>query len=416
MSNYFYKCFDCGKEYSSIQIEERFVYLCPLCGKAERNKPLRGVLTVEYDYNSLKKKLSRKKFLSLTPGKFLNYKPLWPLKKYPPDDILNRLELNSSPVLNYKIDGRGILFFDDTRNPTLSYKDRASSLVVLKALELGVKEISAASTGNAGSSLAGIASRLGIKALIFVPSSIPEAKRIQIQAYGASIIPVDGTYDDAFDICIEISSEKKIYNRNTAYNPLTIEGKKSAAFDMFIQLKGELPDYIFVPVGDGVIISGLFKGFYDLKKLGWIKKYPKLVGVQAKGSDALVRFMNRGEFRFKKADTVADSISAAAPRNLYMAAHSISITNGSSIAVSDHDILKSQLIISRTTGLFVEPSCAASYTGLQKFKRSQRIPGNSKVMLMMTGNGLKDTEAAAGQFCKPDALSIKQIKKLFRVR
>ncbi len=416
MSNYYYKCFDCRKEYSSIQIEENFVYLCPHCGKAERNKPLRGILTVEYDYRTLKKKLSRKKFLSLIPGKFANYKPLWPLKKYPAVEILNRLELSGSPVLKYKVDGREIYFFDDTRNPTLSYKDRASSLVVLKALELGVKEISAASTGNAGSSLAGIASRLGMKAYIFVPSSIPEAKRIQIQAYGASIYPVDGSYDDAFDICLEISSAKKIYNRNTAYNPLTIEGKKSAAFDMFIQLRGELPDYIFVPVGDGVIISGLFKGFYDLKKLGWIKEYPKLIGVQAKGSDALVRFMNKGEFRFKKADTIADSISAAAPRNLFMAAWSISITKGSAVAVSDPGILKAQFKISRTTGLFVEPSCAASYAGYQKFINLNLIPENSKVMLMMTGNGLKDTEAAAKQFRKPDPLSFKQIKKLFRVK
>ncbi|HOI28808.1 MAG TPA: threonine synthase [Melioribacteraceae bacterium] len=416
MNNYFYKCFDCGKEYSATQIENNFVYLCPICGMAERNKPLRGVFTVEYDYNSIKKKLSRKKFLNLSPGKFLNYKPLWPLKKYPPDEILNRLELNSSPVLKYKVDGREIFFFDDTRNPTLSYKDRASSLVVLKALELGVKEISAASTGNAGSSLAGIASRLGVKSHIFVPSSIPEAKRIQIQAYGASIYPVDGTYDDAFDICLEISSAKKIYNRNTAYNPLTIEGKKSAAFDMFIQLKGELPDYIFVPVGDGVIISGLFKGFYDLKKLGWINKIPKLIGVQAKGSDALVRYMKNGEFRFKKADTIADSISAAAPRNLYMAAQSISITRGSAIAVSDQEILKAQLIISRTTGLFVEPSCAASYAGYKKFINRNPIQADSKIMLMMTGNGLKDTEAAAEQFRKPDSLSIKQIMKIFRVK
>ncbi len=173
---------------------------------------------------------------------------------------------------------------DETRNPTLSYKDRASFLVALKAKELRINEISTASTGNAGSSLAGICSRLGLTSHIFVPSSIPKAKRIQIQSYGANIYLVDGTYDDAFDICLEISKEKNWFNRNTAYNPLTIEGKKSAAYDIFISSQGKLPDVIFVPVGDGVIISGIYKGFYDLKKLGWIEKIPKLIAVQAEGS------------------------------------------------------------------------------------------------------------------------------------
>lgn len=416
MKKYFYKCFDCRKEFSFKQIEENFVYLCPICGDAERNKPLKGVLTVEYDYQAIRKEISKEKFLKLTPGKFWQYKLLWPLKKYPANEILARLELCSSPVLNYKIEGKELLFFDDTRNPTLSYKDRASSLVALKALELGISEISAASTGNAGSSLAGICARLGIKSHIFVPSSIPEAKRIQIQSFGANIYMVDGTYDDAFDLCLEISSAKNIYNRNTAYNPLTIEGKKSAAFDMFIQLKGKLPDIIFVPVGDGVIISGLFKGFYDLKKLGWIKKYPRLVGVQAKGSDALVRYLEKGEFVFRSASTVADSICAAAPRNLYMAAAAIRLTAGISLPVSDDDILHAQNYLSQSTGLFVEPSCAASFAGYKKFIPTNKGTLKENVLLMMTGNGLKDINTVIKNTPKPKILSSDQIKEKFRLK
>ncbi len=414
MIKYHYKCFDCKKEFSSKQIEKNFVYLCPICGKAERNKPLKGVLTIEYDYDDIKKKISKKKFLKLTPGKFWEYPFLWPIKKYPSEKILSRLRLNQTPILNYKIDGRQIQFFDDTRNPTLSYKDRASSLVVLKALELGINEISAASTGNAGSSLAGICARLGIKSHIFVPAAIPDAKRIQIQSYGANIYLVDGTYDDAFDLCLEISSTKKIYNRNTAYNPLTIEGKKSAAFDIFLQTQGKLPDYIFVPVGDGVIISGLFKGFYDLKKLGWIKKYPKLIGVQADGSNALVRYLEKGEFEFRRVSTIADSISASAPRNLYVAASVIKLTNGDALSVGDEEILNAQSFISKATGLFVEPSCAASFAGYKKFISANEISPKANILLMMTGNGLKDTDAVMKTTQKPVVLSSNQIKELFK--
>lgn len=416
MSKYFYKCFDCGAEYSSKKIEDNFAYLCPHCGKAERNKPLKGVLRIEYDYKKIRKDVSKQKFLKITPGKFWQYPFLWPIKKYPAENILSRFLLTSNPILNYEIEGKTIQFFDDTRNPTLSFKDRASSLVALKALELGVKEISAASTGNAGSSLAGICARLGIKSHIFVPNAIPEAKRIQIQSYGANIYLVDGSYDDAFDICLEISSAKKIYNRNTAFNPLTIEGKKSAAFDMFLSLGGKLPDYVFVPVGDGVIISGLFKGFYDFKKLGWIKKYPKLIAAQAEGSSGLARYLEKGEFEFQTASTIADSISASAPRNLYMAADAVVKTNGSAVTVKDNEILNAQSIITKTTGILVEPSSAVAFAGYEKFIKANPISKKEKIMIMFTGNGLKDIAALTKWTTKPEVYSISRLKELFEIK
>jgi threonine synthase len=402
--------------FSSTEIEDNLIYLCPLCGRAEKNTPLKGVLTVEYDYKLMKKKISKEKFLKNSPGKFWKYPFLWPINKYPSEKILLRLQLSQSPILTYDIDDKQIQFFDDTRNPTLSYKDRASTVVALKALELGIKEISAASTGNAGSSIAGICARLGLKTHIFVPAAIPVSKRIQIQSYGANIYLVNGTYDDAFDLCLEISSEKKIYNRNTAFNPLTIEGKKWAAIDIFLQSQGKLPDFIFVPVGDGVVISGLFKGFYDLKKLGWIKKYPRLIGVQAEGSDGLVRFLDRGEYEFRIATTVADSISASAPRNLYMAANVINKTNGKALSVSDKEILSAQSFISKITGLFVEPSSAATFAGYKKFISTNQISPKAKILLMMTGNGLKDTDTVIKTLPEPSVLSSNQIKEIFRAQ
>jgi len=399
MEKYIYKCFNCSSEFLSNQIEKNFIYLCPTCGKAEENKPLRGVLKVEYDYADLKKKLSRENFLKLPAGQFWLYPELWPVEfehqtsniKHQTfnNDFLNRIRLTSDPYFELNYDGNIFSVFDDTRNPTLSFKDRASSLVAVKAIELGISEIAAASTGNAGSSLAGICSRLGIKSYIFVPENIPTAKRIQIQSFGANIYLVKGDYDQAFDLCLEISSAKKWYNRNTAYNPLTIEGKKSAAYDIFISTKGNIPDILFVPVGDGVIISGIYKGFWELLQLGWIEKLPKLIAVQAEGSNALVRYLATKQFEYKPASTIADSISAGAPRNLVVAADAVMKSNGKAIEVTDEEILNAQKSVARDFGMLIEPASAVSFAGYKKYLHAGKL-NSEKIMLLFTGNGLKD--------------------------
>jgi threonine synthase len=394
MKPYYYKCTNCNSEFKIDEIEKDFHYLCPKCGEAKKNKPLKGVLTIEFDYQHLRKKLSKEEFLKLTPGKIWLYPDLWSINfQNFKDDQLIKLALPSDQLLKYTIDKKEFWILDDTRNPTLSYKDRASSLVVLKALELEINEIAAASTGNAGSSLAGICARLGLKARIFVPKNIPDAKRIQIEAYGADLLVVDGDYDKAFDVCLEESKKNKWYNRNTAYNPLTIEGKKSAAYDIFISSQGNIPDVIFVPVGDGVIISGIYKGFKELLALNWIEKLPKLIAVQSTGSDALVRYLNLSKFEYKPANTIADSISAGAPRNLYMAANAIKKSNGFATAVTDEEILSAQKEFIRKTGILCEPSCASVYAAYKKLTVQNKIISSEKPLLLITGNGLKDIES-----------------------
>jgi threonine synthase len=396
MNKYFYKCFLCSSQFNSDEIEKGRIYLCPKCGRAEKNQPLKGVLLVEYDYENLKRKLNRDKFLNLPCGKFWLYPDLLPIhsfEKVISDSSLVRISLSRDPLLEYDYDDRRILVFDDTRNPTLSYKDRATSLVVCKALELGITEIAAASTGNAGSSLAGICARLGLKSHIFVPEKISSVKRIQIQSFGANLYLVKGDYDQAFDLCLEISQTKSWYSRNTAYNPVTIEGKKSAAFDIFISMKGKIPDKIFVPVGDGVIISGLFKGFSDLLRLGWIEKLPQLIAVQAEGSGAVVRYTKTGKFDYEPASTIADSIHAGAPRNLFMAADAIRTSKGNAVSVSDDEILSAQKSIAQNFGILAEPSSAASFAGYEKLYKNDEIKHDENVLLMITGNGLKDTTA-----------------------
>jgi len=422
MKHYIYECTECNKKYESEEIENNLIYLCPACGKTEKNKPLEGVLRIEYDYESIKHSMNREEFLQLTVGQFWWYPQLWPLNYRIhedelefiniPDRQLSLLMLSNHPLQQINYHGKVIHLMDDTHNPTLSYKDRATSLVLAKAIQLKIKEISAASTGNAGSSLAGLSSRLRLTSHLFVPSNIPLTKRLQIQSYGANIYIVDSDYDEAFDLCLKISESKGWYNRNTAYNPLTIEGKKSAAFDMFISMNGNLPDIIFVPVGDGVIISGLYKGFWELQQLGWIDKIPKLVAVQAKGSNALMRYISSNEFEFIRADTLADSIGAGAPRNLYMAAEAVRESNGTAIAVTDEDILSSQESLAKEYGFLVESAAAASLAGYIKYTNSILNLQKENVLLLLTGNGLKDIASLEKWNSKPDIKTPAQWKKI----
>jgi threonine synthase len=396
MKTYSYKCFNCKNEYSWEEIENSLIYLCPNCGSSKKNQPIKGVLEIIYDYEAIKKNISKEAFLDNRVGKIWEYPYLWPLE-FDENGFINienseleKLTLNSNVISGISINNNAVKIFDDSRNPTLSYKDRASILVALKAMQMGISEISAASTGNAGSSLAGICARLGIKSHIFVPKNIPSSKRIQIQAFGANIYVVDGDYDEAFDLCLDISEKKNWYNRNTAFNPLTIEGKKSSVFDMFIELEGKLPKYIFIPVGDGVIISGIYKGLKELLKLGWIEKLPQLIAVQAEGSNALIRYLESGEFSCESTRTVADSISAGAPRNLYMAAKAVKSTEGECVAVTDEEIISAQKKLASEYGILAEPAASATLAGFIKLLTNDSKNYENSI-LMITGNGLKDT-------------------------
>jgi len=415
MNDYIYRCFDCGKTYGKDKVEKNLLYLCPTCGKVEKNQPLRGILLIEYDYDSIKTIISKESFYNFELGKFWQYDFLWPLNTAKLNSLQNELQKislpsNSFQKLNY--DGKEFFVLNDTSNPTLSFKDRASSLVALKAMEMGINKIAAASTGNAGSSLAGICARLGLQSVVFVPKNIPEAKRIQIQSFGAELVLVEGDYDLAFDTCLEISTQKKWYNRNTAYNPLTIEGKKSAAYDIFIALKSKLPNYIFVPVGDGVILSGLYKGFQELKNLNWIEELPKLIAVQAEGSNAFARYMVNKKFDYIPAVSIADSICAGAPRALYLGAEAIEKSGGKVVVVSDDEILAAQKESAKEFGILLEPSSSVSFAAYKKLIENGSIV-NETSLLLFTGNGLKDVSSLSKWNEKIIALSPEQIKDKF---
>ncbi len=407
MSKFKYRCIDCNKEYDG----SKTMYLCPLCSKTNTDdRPPKGVLKTIYNYDELKTEISGIEDLQIRG--FLDLLPIDKLESLP------ELEVGNTPFYQFnKLDNKELpfnLFFkDDSQNPTFSFKDRASAVVSAYAKEKGFETIVAASTGNAGSSLAGLCASQNQKAIVMVPEAAPIAKLTQIIMYGATIVPVKGTYDDAFDLSIKATEEFGWYNRNTAFNPFTIEGKKTVSYEIFSQIGDQIPDRVFVPVGDGVIISGVYKGFEDLLELGIIEKIPTIVMVQSEGSDNIVRNIDKDTFEVKASSTIADSISVDIPRNFNLAKQFIKKYSGEYLTVKDDQILNASMILSRNTGIFAEPAAATAFAGLLSYYDQNKLDKDSNNVVLLTGSGLKDLKSVhklldIPKSVKPDTESLKK--------
>jgi len=404
------KCTICGAEYAVDDV----AYVCPKHGDD-------GILDVVYDYAAIKGRVSPIQLAhSPVDTGIWRYKPLLPVE---PDSPVPPLRvgwtpLYAAPRLAEPLGLKHVWLKDDGMNPTASFKDRASALAVVKAREAGAQTVTTASTGNAAAALAGLAASAGLQSVIFVPKTAPQAKIAQHLTYGARVLLVDGTYDDAFELTLKVAREFGWYNRNTAYNPYTSEGKKTAAYEICEQLtftpghslyqgegKWAAPDRVFVPVGDGCIIGGIYKGFRDLLALGWIDAMPKIMGVQAAGSSALVDAWERGlqgwEMTLQPADTIADSISAGLPRDRNKALTAVRESGGAYLRVSDQEILDAIPVIARNTGVFSEPAAAAAYAGLVKAVEKGLAAPEECIVVLLTGSGLKDVGSAMKTVVQP---------------
>ncbi len=403
-----YQCINCDATYEG----QNTIYLCPVCN--EKNKqglPPKGVLKTIYDYKSL-----RKHFTGFSTLKLHGFIDLLPIEQ---PGSLPKLRVGETPLYSVnKLNDRKmpfeILLKDDSQNPTFSFKDRASALVSAYAKEHGFQTIVAASTGNAGSSLAGICASQRQKAIIMIPASAPVAKLTQIMMYGARLVAVNGTYDDAFDLSIKATEMFGWYNRNTAFNPLTIEGKKTVAFELFEQLHFTIPDRIFIPVGDGVILSGVYKGFEDLLELKLIEKMPTMIAVQSLGSDNLIRNLGSKTFTIKESKTIADSISVDVPRNFYMAQYYLEKYEGENLAVTDEEILAASSTLANNTGIFAEPAAATAFAGLLAYHQQNKLQDGSRNVVLLTGCGLKDLKSVQNMLNLPASIdpTIENLKKI----
>ncbi len=384
-----YKCDICEQVYSI----EKDLMLCPKCREENiEGKPLKGILKVQ-----LPERLKN----SLTGKKKINIFDFLPVEeKYFPSISVGNTPLIEAKNIQKELGFNNIYLKFDGTNPTGSFKDRASYLVSAFAKKNNVNEIVVASTGNAASSMAGIAAAAGQKAFIFMPESAPKAKSVQCLQYGAELIPIKGDYDKAFDLSLKFSQRTGFLNRNTAYNPMTIEGKKTVSFELNEQMQGKEIDYIFLPVGDGVILSGVIKGFNDLKYVGIINKIPKIIGVQAENSSFIYNAFYNNVFDLNyKASTIADSISVNVARNGYAAVKDLKSIEGEMVLVSDNEIMSAQHQLSKMSGVFCEPSSAASFAGFLKIEKN--ISKNKSVVLLLTGHGLKDIDTAVKSIIFP---------------
>lgn len=416
MNKYKLICVDCGKEYKPGDVE----YVCPGCSETQKPKrPTKGILKTEYDYENLKKKFVRsvlEKCRVKSQGRYIDLLPLNSVESLPP------LEVGPTPLrevcrVREKYGLKNLYIKDDTSLPTASFKDRASSIVVAKARELKKEIVTTASTGNAATALAGMCASVGMESVIFVPESAPKAKLTQIAMFGARLIPVKGAYDDAFELSKEATKKFGWYNRNTGFNPYTIEGKKTAALEIWEQLGYEAPDKILVPTGDGVILAGTYMGFYHLKKLGLIEKMPAMIPVQAEGCsptvDALLKDA-KGVEPLKKSNTIADSIACSVPVCGNWNLGIVRETGGFGIKVSDAEILSAMKELASLSGVFAEPAAAAAYAGLVKNTKENKFSSKETVVVLITGSGLKDIPSAMKAVDIPAAIvpEIKNVSKI----
>jgi threonine synthase len=394
-----YRCSLCNAEYLPGQV----TYTCPKDG---------GNLDVVLDYEAIRQKFQPEDLVSRHEDSLWRYLPLLPVPDPGGEGTPLRVA-GWTPVFNLArlasgLGLRHVWLKDESRNPTASFKDRASAVVLARAREIGAGVVVTASTGNAGAALAGMSAAVGQKAIIFAPQSAPPAKVAQLLVFGARVILVDGSYDDAFDLTIRAAEEFGWYCRNTGYNPFTAEGKKTAALEIWEwfsqqcawqqeqgQSFGDAPLTIFVSVGDGNIISGLHKGFKDLVTLGWLEQMPRLIGVQAEGSAAIANAFHSGGEAIVPvaAKTIADSISVDLPRDGVRAIRAARQTGGTYVKVSDAQILAGIAALG-SQGIFAEPAGAAAYAGLVKAVAEGLVHASDPILVLNTGSGLKDVRAA----------------------
>ena len=378
------ECTVCGERYEPSGIQ----YTCP-----RHDDPLVGVFDVIYDYDVV---LDR--FDAAIDGNIPNmwkYRPFLPIETDADPITLNEggTELFDTPQLSEEL-GVHVRVKDDSRNPTASFKDRASSVSVTKAKHHDHEIVICASTGNAAASLAGYAARGGLDCRIFVPESAPAGKLAQPLVYGADVLQVQGSYAQAFELSMAATAQYGWYNRNAGYNPYQVEGKRTSGFEIAEQTRNAPADWVVVSVGDGCTIAGIWKGLREFAELGFIDDPPKVLGVQAEGA-SLIQDVFHGDVDPEEvADTLADSIAVAKPANLHKAVNAMKQSGGDCVTVSDQAILDGEVLLGSSEGLYGEPAAAATVAGAQRAIEDGIIDRNDSVVLLSSGYGLKDTENA----------------------
>ena len=388
-----YQCIECGRKYET---SSKIMYVCPVCSAFQtKEEPVHGVLRVLLPYDDLKKSVQ---------GISFNIKDLLPIEDhFMPDYPVGNTPLMKSDKIAVDTGYHNLYFKDETRNPTGSVKDRASVLVAGFARQNNKNKVVVASTGNIAASMAAVSAAAGLECITFVPKTISRSRLVQIMIYGAKVVCVDGSYDDAFNLAIEYSEKYAAVCRNNAYNPFTIEGEKTVGFEIFQQLDYSVPDYIFVPTADGTMLSSIYKGFYDLFQFDWLPEMPKLVAVQVDGHNSIVNAIRTGKIENTSDNpTIADSLDVKVSRNAFLALKDLDSTCGLGVSVNDRELIYAQKYLAENLGVFVEPAGAASYAGFLRLKSF--IDKKEKVVFILSANGLKNVNQVSQNIQFPEPI------------
>ena len=377
-------CIACGEKYGADEI----LYSCRRCG---------DLLEVKYDYDVMEEKLKKSDWQSL-PLSVWRYKDFMPIKVSSKIVSLNEggTGLHSCQRLANLLGVKQLYVKNEGENPTGSFKDRGMTVGVTKAVELNMKTVICASTGNTSASLAAYAAKAGLQCIVLIPSGkIAYGKLAQAMVYGAKIVQIRGNFDQALKMVLELSEKhREIYLLNSI-NPYRLEGQRSLAYEICDQLNREAPDRVILPVGNAGNISAMWKGFTEFHKLGLINKLPKMTGIQAEGAAPIAQAIKKGSNEIVPIDqpeTIATAIRIGAPVSWKKAIRAIGESKGTAETVTDEEILEAQKMLARSEGLFVEPASASSIAGLKKLFESGKIDEDEVVVCVTTGHGLKDPD------------------------
>lgn len=359
-------------------------YQCPICGNS---------LEVDYDYERVDK--------SRVEAVLQRFTGLWDFEELlPVKEKSSIISMNEGATPLYQaVEKTGCRAYwkDETRNPTLSFKDRPNTVGISAAKEFGYCEVSTASTGNGGASLAAYAARGKMKCHICIPESTPLGKMAQAKFHGARLTLCEGDYSDSYRINQEQSEKNGWANITSTYlNPYTVEGDKTIAYEIFAQLGRRVPDWISVPLGAGAMLTGIYKGFRELRILGFCSRMPRMIGVQAEGCAPIVDawLEKRDEVQaWQQCTTIAGAI--ADPLKGYekdgtRTLHTIYRSGGTAVKVSDQEMLGWVRCLAEQNGMFVEAASASAAAAIEKLAADQIIGEDDVAVGIITAHGLKD--------------------------
>ena len=375
-----------------------------------------GRLDISYDYAALRAKIGRQTFAGRPPTVW-RYFELLPVQKR--SNIVT-LEAGGTPLvkssnLAKKVGLRNLFIKDETVSPTGSFKDRSMTVGVSKAVEFQVQTVVTASSGNAAAALAAHSAKAGLKCYAFVLESASEAKLAQISLYGTRVMRVrrvEVGKDPSVKMLRKVVQSYGWYPCPSfgPFNPYQVEGPKTMSYEIEEQLGRDLPDWVMIPTGSGCLLTGLWKGFNDLRQLGFTESMPKLAAVQPEGCAPLVRAFKRGDNPLQiepwgTPKTVAGGLSDVFPWDGDAGIPAIKETNGTAENVSDAEILAAQKLLASTEGIFAEPTGVAALAGLVKLADNGTVRKDDVVVLLVTGNGLKDPDVVTNQLSKTPTIS-----------